>query len=334
MSSGAAGKRTWASITTRAVACCALLAGTAGRAAEPLAIRDQNPLTRGAYLPLPALLATDPGELQLAADLQWTNTVNLEATRRERMVVDEESIELDLGLARDLGPWRWRAMLPVINRNGGILDGVIERWHRLFGLPQGDRPGRPRNSYLITYQRSGGPAVSAPSGTALGDLALEGGRELIARPDETLTVWLGVEAPTGLRAASTGDGALDAAAWASGALRLAPRWSVAGRAGLSRSGGDGLLPFERTLRFATATVGFDATARLECLLQLDLHSAIARGSELAFLGAVAELTIGGRYRLRSGATFEAGVVEDVAVNHSPDVTFHLGWRWPTGRSAP
>ena len=311
-----------------ALACGAALAVATADAAEPFSIRDQNPLTRGAYLPLPA--ASDAGPLQFAAGLQWTNTVNVDNTPRERLVVDEESVEVDLSLAGARGAWHWRAMLPVINRSGGILDGVIDDWHRLFGLPQGDRQSRPGNSYLVSYQRSGGPAFSVPAGTALGDLELAAGRELVAGRGGSLTAWFGLAAPTGRRAALTGDGALDAAVWIAGDSRFAPRWSVAGRAGVTRAGGDGLLPFQRSIRFGTATLGFDATARLECLLQLDQHSAIARGSALVFLQDVMQLTFGGRYWLRSGATFEAGVVEDIAVNHSPDVSFHIGWRSKAG----
>lgn len=312
-----------------ALACgAALAAGTAG-AAEPFSIRDQNPLTRGAYLPLPA--SSDPGPLQFAAGLQWTNTVNVENTPRERIVVDEESVEVDLSLAGEQGRWRWRVMLPLINRSGGILDPVIDDWHRLFGLPQGDRPSRPANAYLVSYQRSGGPAFSVPAGTALGDLELAAGRELVAGRGGSLTAWLGLAAPTGRRAALTGDDAIDAAVWITGASRFAPRWSIAGRAGVTRAGGDGLLPFQRSIRFGSATLGFDATQRFECLLQLDQHSAIARGSALVFLQDVTQLTFGGRYRLRSGSTIEAGVVEDIAVDHSPDVTFHVGWRSPVAR---
>jgi hypothetical protein len=310
------------------------LAGPA--AAQMLPVRDQNPLLRGAYLPLPAALdAASDGHWAYAAAVQWSNTVNLGQTPGEHMVVDEETLEADLSVSRRVGDWQLRATLPIIHRGAGVLDGFINGWHRFFGLPQGDRPNRPRNAYAISYQRAGLPAIDAPSGTALGDLALEAGRPLAATADGRIEGWVGLEAPTGSRTRLTGDGALDAAAWLAGETRLGAAWSLAGRAGASYVGGEiAGLPLERAIGFATLALGWAATPRLAAVLQVDAHTAIAQGSDLNFLGRAVELTIGGRYRLRSGAVFEAGVVEDIEVDHSPDVTFHIGWRWPAGRPPP
>jgi hypothetical protein len=322
---------------TLILALAGALLPAARAAAQMLPVRDQNPLTRGAYLPLPAALdaATD-GRYGFAAGVQWSNTVNLGQNANEQMVVDEETVEADLTLSRGVGDWQLRATLPVINRSAGVLDGFIDGWHRFFGLPRGDRPTRPRNLYAIGYQRAGLAPVDAPSGTALGDLALEAGRPLAVTPDGRLEGWVGIEAPTGSRTHLTGDRALDAAAWLAGETRLGKSWSLAGRAGASYVGGDAAagLPFERSVGFATVALGWAATERLGAVLQLDYHSPIARGSAINFLGRAIEATIGGRYRLASGAVFEAGVVEDIEVDHSPDVTFHFGLRWPAGQPSP
>ncbi len=304
-------------------------------AAQMLPVRDQNPLVRGAYVPLPAALdaATD-GRWAFAAGVQWTNTVNLGQSPTERMVVDEETVEADLTLSRGVGDWQLRATLPVINRGGGVLDSFINGWHNFLGLPQGDRPYVPKNAYSILYQRVGLPTLNAPSGTALGDLALEAGYPLAVTPDGRLEGWVGVEAPTGSRSHLTGDGALDAAAWLAGETRLSSRWTLAGRAGASYVGGDVTgLPYERAVGFATATVGWDWTARLAAVLQFDAHSAIARGSDINFLREAVQMTMGGRYRFDSGTVFEFACIEDIEVDHAPDVTFHFGLRWPAGRAA-
>lgn len=319
------------------VALAGALVPASRAAAQMLPVRDQNPLTRGAYLPLPAALdAASDGRYGFAAGVQWSNTVNLGSTPTERMVVDEETVEADLTLSRGVGDWQLRATLPVIHRGAGVLDGFIDGWHRFFGLPQGDRPNVPKNGYTIAYQRVGLAAVDVPSGSALGDLALEAGRPLVATPDGRLEGWVGVEAPTGSRTRFTGDGAVNGAAWLAGETRLGRAWTLAGRAGASAIGGNAAagLPYERALGFATLALDWAATARLGAVLQFDYHSAIARGSDINFLQRAVELTIGGHYRLESGAVFEAGVVEDIEVNHSPDVTFQLGLRWPVGRRAP
>ena len=304
---------------------CALLWATAA-AAEPLAVRDPNPLTRAAYLPTAAGVASAQG-WQLDAQLTWSNTVTLGANAREQLLVDEETAELTLAVAREVGGWQLRASVPVIQRSAGALDGFIDGWHRAFGLPQGDRPNRPRNAYALRYQRTGLAPLDVPAGTSLGDVALEAGHVLAAGPRATLSGWVGLEAPTGSRSALTGNGAWDAATWLALEAQLAAHWTVSGRAGWSHSGGDGLLPLAREVGFGTAALSWRATQHLAALVQIDAHTALVRGSDLPFLSEAVELTLGGRYRLRSGAVIEAGVVEDVQVNHSPDVAFVVGFRW-------
>jgi hypothetical protein len=311
-------------------AALAMAAPTLG-SAEPLPVRDQNPLIRGLYLPLPAPALPAVDGWSVAAALEWSNTVNIERSVREQLLVDEETAELDLTLARAMGPWRLRATLPVITRGGGVLDGFIDVWHRFFHLPQGERPSRPRNAYAIDYARSGGPSVDAPDGTALGDLALEGGRVLAATPRGDWVAWFGAKAPTGSRTHLTGDGALDLGAWLAGEVDLGGGFVFAVQAGASHAGGATPLPVARLLRFGTVSFGWRATPRLEAIVQFDGHSALVRDSDLRFLGRAVLLTLGGRYRLASGSIFEAGVIEDIEVDHSPDVTFHFGWRWPPAR---
>ena len=282
-------------------------------AAQMLPVRDQNPLTRAAYLPLPAALepAAD-GRYAFAAGVQWSNTVNVEQTPAERLDVDEETVETDLSVTRGLGDWQLRATLPVIHRGAGVLDSFIDGWHRFFGLPQGERPYVPKNAYTILYQRAAGAPVVAPPGSALGDLALEAGRTLARNSDGHLEGWVGLEAPTGSRRYLTGNGALDGAAWLAGETRLGARWSLGGRVGASYVGGDAGLALERAIGFATAAVGFAATPELAAVLQLDAHSAIARGSDLKFLGNAVELTIGGRYRFASTCSSSTLVREPTA----------------------
>ena len=307
-----------------------VLPGLAQADGELFAVRDQNPLIRGAYLPLPGTNARGGSDWSLAAGIQWTNTVNIEQTPREQLLVDEESLELDLTLEHSRGPWQFRATLPVINRGPGILDRPIENWHRFFGLPNGDRPYRWRNAYAIDYARAGSSGVDAPRGTALGDLALEGGRVLLEGDDRRVGLWGGLEAPTGNRARLDGNGALDAALWLEAGTALGTAFSLEGRAGVSHPGGGTPLPVARGVGFGTLALSWHATPRLDASLQFDAHGAVARGSELKFLDRAVFVTFGGRYRLASGSVVEVGVAEDIEVDHSPDVTFHVGMRWPVG----
>jgi hypothetical protein len=142
-----------------AVATTLLLAVAAPVAADPLRVRDQNPLLRGIYLPLPAPTAADGDGWQLTTGVQWSNTVNIDVAPGEQLVVDAETVELEFGVTRALGAWRFRAGVPVIWRGAGVLDSFIDSWHDVFGLPEGSRPRVPKDAYDVRYERAGRPTV-------------------------------------------------------------------------------------------------------------------------------------------------------------------------------
>lgn len=297
---------------------------------DPLPVRDQNPLVRGVYLPLPSQVSGDVGGWQLATGLQWSNTVNIDRSARETLVVDGETAELDLAIARSHGAWRFRAGLPVTWRGAGSLDGFIDSWHRFFGLPRGDRPLLAKNSYDVRYSRTGGPTVVVRDGTSLGDLQLEAGRVVSSGERGELVAWLGADVPTGSESRSTGNGGVDVAGWLSGRVALADDVDLSGQLGVVAIGGDRPLPAPSTAAFGTATLGWRALPTFTAIVQVDAHSRLASDADAKFLQAPTILTLGGRLRMKSGAVFEAGVSEDVAVDRSPDVVFHFGLRWAVG----
>jgi hypothetical protein len=289
----------------------------------PLVVRDQNPLIRGAYLPLP-VAPFDADGWSVQATLNWSNTVNAGLRANESFLVDAESLELGLVLLGRVGEWRVRAGVPVTYRDAGVLDGFIDGWHDLFGLPEGIRPQRPKDAYAVFYERLGTVEVDAPSGTALGDVQLEAGRVLRASERGELSAWVGVELPTGRRSRLTGNGGVDASAWLAGRRQLSPLVAVTGQIGAVALGGDEPVPLRSTGAFGTVTLGWQVLPSFEAIAQLDAHSALADDSSLRFLQAATLLTLGGRIRAASGWSFEAGVTEDIAVDRSPDVTFHFG----------
>ena len=92
-----------------ALALSALAAGQAAQA-DPFALRDQNPLIHGVYLPLgrPALPADRSARQDLT--LTFSNTTNIDRNRGEELLVDGETTELRWSAAWPLGE-RWQLML-------------------------------------------------------------------------------------------------------------------------------------------------------------------------------------------------------------------------------
>lgn len=190
------------------VAVAALLGAACGqaRAEEFFATRDQNPLLRGFYLPLPSDTRRDAVSA-VSATLLVSNTLNVETHSHETLFVDGESTALDLSYDNSLtANWRYRLSVPVIHDSGGILDSVIDVWHQAFGFSRGNRPFYSKRQ--LDYSYSGLANVDLRhSQTSVGDFAADVGWYAVDDARQTVSVWGGFKAPTGKVAYLTSDGA-------------------------------------------------------------------------------------------------------------------------------
>jgi hypothetical protein len=298
--------------------------------ADPFLVRDQNPLLRGVYLPVsrPAMMP----------DRSWTqdftltvsNTTNIESRNGAQLLVDGESTEL-----RWIGNWRlsrhWQMQLsvPFVHYGGGQLDSFIDDWHRLLGLPRGDRPARPEDELEFAYHRADGAGIDiTDSHTGFADSSVEIAYTLMAAARGTVNFWVGVELPTGDRDALTGNGSVDAAAWMNGAWQLSTRWQLDATLGITRPGSVEPLPLtaRAMVPFGTFALSWRGGASYGLSLQFDAHDSCIEDSNVEFLGAAVMLTAGGYYRGGNGWRFEFGASEDVRVGASPDVVFFFGIR--------
>lgn len=307
----------------RIAALVSIAASTPARADDLFAVRDQNPLLRGFYLPLPSdLRAADPASF--AATLLVSNTLNVERRGGEKLLVDGESTVLDLSYAGTLAPgWRYRLSVPIIHDGGGSLDTVIDDWHRLFGLARGNRPNYPKGQ--IDYFYSGSSASLSGAQTGVGDAAADVGWYAADDARRCLSLWGGIKAPTGSRAGLMSDGAWDGALWAHGAAALG-RWSLAAELGLSQPFGDGLFGgrAHRASGFARLALTRALGSRWALRAQLDAGSGRLADTELRFIGRSLQLTVGADARIRGRWRLQLGFSEDAAVNTAPDITFFIG----------
>jgi len=293
-------------------------------------VRDENPLIRGFYLPLPSDGRTTDGQ-SLSATLSIMNTLNVESRPQENVLVDGESDVLRLTYEDTLWQsWRYRFTVPIIHDSGGILDSVISDWHRFFGFPQGNRPFYPKNQLVYFY--SGRSHVDiTQSQTGIGDISGDIGWYAADDAHRTVSFWGGLAAPTGSASKLTGDGAWDGAVWAHGALRW-PKWQLAAELGLAQPFGDEI--FAGNAHKTSVFARFAATRALGSLwslrAQLDGQSRRVADSDIRLLGPSLELTIGAVRRLGDRWRLEFGFAEDAAVNTAPDITFFLGIRRQSG----
>jgi hypothetical protein len=289
-------------------------------------VRDENPLIRGFYLPLPSDSRLTDGQ-SLSATLSLTNTLNVENRPDESVLVDGESDVLRLAYENTLWQsWRYRFTVPIIHDSGGFLDSAIDRWHRWFGFNPGNRPFYPKNEIVYSYSGRGLVDITQ-SQTGIGDVSGDIGWYAIDDAHRTVSFWGGLAAPTGSVSTLTGDGAWDGAVWAHGALRW-PKWQLAAELGLAQPFGDEI--FAGDAHKTSVFARFAATRAIGSLwslrAQLDGQSRRVADSDIRLLGPSLELTIGAVRRLGERWRLEFGFAEDAAVNTAPDISFFLGIR--------
>jgi hypothetical protein len=171
---------------------------------SPLAAEEPPTLARRGPLPgreewllaqpllnLPAV-SPDPfekGNTELRLDLDWGSDFSWEALPGGRarglfFMIDGEhrsaALTLRHGLLRHLTVG---VRIPVYWRGPGVLDGVIDPFHRLFGFPDAGRTLFPRNQLRVEARRASGGAVPVQlaAGTGFGSLEAEALVPLVRR---------------------------------------------------------------------------------------------------------------------------------------------------------
>ena len=308
---------------TPTLACLALACASPLHAEEFFPTRDENPLLRGFYRPLASDTRADAGAV-LAATFSIMNTLESEKRSAQQLLVDGESDTLRLSFEDSIShDWRYRVTIPVIRDSGGFLDSSIESWHRFFGLDRGSRPYYPKNQ-LVYFYTGKTRMEMREARTSMGDVSAEAGWYAADSATRTISFWGGVEAPTGSKRELSGDGAWDAALWGHVARRW-PDWQLAAELGLAQPLGDEIFGGSAhvTSAFARVAATRSLSAAWSLRAQLDGQTRRVTGTDLRFLGASAQFSLGAvrqwrRWRL------QMGFAEDAAVNTAPDITFFLG----------
>jgi hypothetical protein len=297
----------------------------------PFVVRDQNPLLAGFGLPTTMPSRLSWGGLSGGVDLYWGSTAIMQQHGEEALLVDAETREARLTvqgtLAERVG---WQLQVPYRYTGGGTLDGFIDSWHDIFGLPPGARSQLPSDRIGIAYTSDGTRRLNVTSSAAgLGDIQVAFGKSLHSTAHH-LAVWLSIKLPTGDADELTGSGSTDVSLLLAGQYLLNRHWSAFGQAAVTYlSDGDLLMDRQRSVVWSgMAGTSFLAWRGLSLKAQIDAHTA-AYDSNLDFFSEAVVLTVGGDYIFESGWRLDLGVSEDVTVEHSPDVVFVLalkrGW---------
>lgn len=302
----------------------ALLATTA--CAEPFLTRNQNPLLalHGLPSPLPARLPPAGGG-RVAGVINWGNTEKEDFSADGNYTLDAETFELRLHFDHGLSErFALHAELPWRKVSEGSLDGFIDDWHGVFGLPGGSRRRLPEDQLLIEFEQGGATLLGIDESTSgIGDIPVALGYQLYATDSSAVSTWFTVKLPTGSADDLTGSGAVDVAATLAAQSRVHERWQLFGQASVAWLGEGDLLP-ELQESFAWTLMGgvtWNAWRALDLTAQLEANSRLYDGIDSELDGDAIVLTLGGSWRTEGGWRYDIGVSEDLQAGASPDIVF-------------
>jgi len=301
---------------------------------ESAFFQQRSQFAYNAVFGLPAVAPRLVQTIEWQVSLEHANQFSGGIEGQEKLLLDGETTEIVLRHRQRLGPcWQLNSDIPFLSHDGGLFDRAIDDWHKFFGLPDANRQSFGFSQINYRYSDASGQKhnVSSPQ-SGIGDVQLSVQRSLgcFATGDSThaepIVRW-GVKLPTGNPNELRGSGEFDTFADVQ-----SPVWTNRGR---WRAGAAlGVLFTGKTQRFAEqrrwsvyGSLGaqFVLNYRLRLIAQLEGHSAFYN-SALRELGEFSlNLGVGFRYLAPSDQTFEFSIIEDAAIDTSPDIVARLAW---------
>ncbi|MBW2476861.1 MAG: DUF3187 family protein [Deltaproteobacteria bacterium] len=297
----------------------------------PFAVRNFSPpaIVHGLPIAETARLL-NAGQVSARVSLDLSNIATDNTAKDELIYLDGETHVVTAGLRYGINDQLQLGLdLPWVSQSEGFLDSFIKDFHDWFGLPDGDRKDMENDQIEYLYQRNGDTRLFLDDEVdGLGDIRLLLAWQYARSDNSAVALQAQVKLPTGDADKLTGSEAFDVALSLS-AQRDFPlsigQGAVWAGAGISYLG-DGDVIEDDVEDFAASGwlgSGWQPLDWLALKLQLDVHSALY-DSDLTELGDPAViLTMGGSIGIGEKTFLDLGVGEDLNINASPDVTFHL-----------
>jgi hypothetical protein len=220
-------------------------------------------------------------------------------------------------------------VIPYLEHKAGGLDAFINDWHQTFGMPQGGRNSTANNQFRYQYVRNSQTRFDMRSASGgIGDVRLQGAWQLQQDSSQASAVALSIKFPTGNSQHFQGSGATDVAMWYKNETRqyyFGHRGGSFYSLGALYLGHGDILPdlVKSFAGFGNIGAGVHLSNNVVFISQLDINSPFY-SSNLVELGSYAvQLTLGGNIKFSRYGQINLGLAEDLIVDASPDVTFHV-----------
>lgn len=243
--------------------------------------------------------------------------------------VDGELYRTAVALRRGIGKGvQLEVVVPVLSFGGGVVDSLVEGFHRAFGFGQAGRLGVPKDSFLVyARSREGELFIDRDPGLILGDLVLGAKFRLRDSADRRLRLALEtlVKLPTGgaeplgtSGSADFGTQLLLTRYYSKACLHGSLGFLALGASdqfGLdSQTIGSGMIAYERGLG-----------PSMSALIQVTVSHTPFRDLELSDLDRTSRQVTLGFKKVIKRQVFFVGLTENFgAFNNTPDIGLHVG----------
>lgn len=283
------------------------------------------------------------GRVQFTLAARWFNvwTFNVEADRpydweegpdtfpfeHGSFLLDMETVSANPRISVKISDRvRMEAEIPVIYQSGGILDGVIEGFHDIFGIDQHSRDKWERNGTSLLYVSPDGDIIDSSRdvpGTFLGNLVL-GGSYRFKDAGPAMGIRVLCKLPTSTMDDGWKQNGIDVS------VQTTMSWTrdrISGYHGVGATfyGSDGIdeLALKNQRYTIMNSLEYAWSDGFSLLAHLVAASPVADYPELD--NPVIELTLGFKKRIGKGV-FEFGVIENLFFfDNSPDIGVHAAY---------
>ena len=296
----------------------------------PLQVRNISPVAQLYGVPRMAGACTWRGATGVSFNFELVNNFQSDSVGDVYGFFDGETYLTSYEFTGALGErWDWSFEVPYLFHRGGKLDGVIDDFHTLFGLPDGNRDltSNGRLDMLVAADGAVYADIDGPT-DGVGDVRAGLGYQIRKDENSALAIRTRIKFATGDADKLTGSGATDVAVWAEYERRVA----LAGRDWYLSLGGGGtylgegdLIPDAQENVVLNGHIGLRVPLRpgIDFIAQADGHTRyldtpnplLADGG---FIG-----TLGARFTVNRQFWVDVAIIEDLKDESAADVAFQI-----------
>lgn len=245
------------------------------------------------------------------------------------LLLDAEALRLNLTVTRNLDTRHFvTAQGWVGGSYGGFLDGFLNWYHGIIGIPFPERQGRPHDSFAYRYKTTTGQLLQfRREPFYAGDLRFGIGQRHGAQAQSVLSLTL----PTSTAGAGYARGTVSVNLLNTFRATATPRLLLEGSANVGYTPRHGVLSPIQQRMFFLGTGGFQwrTVGRLWSFANVYLHSPYYQGAQLRELDNwELDVDFGWIVRMKNGREFRFGMTEDPLLSGPAiDAIFRLGYTW-------